>query len=114
MNEFILIFRSEPGTTVLTPEQMKNVSQPWLDWMGSLAAQNKLANMGNRLGYNAAVLKPNDVVINGPYAEIKEIIAGFSVVFAETLEEAIEIAKGCPIFDVGGSVEVRNVIQMNS
>ena len=82
--------------------------------MGSLAAQNKLANIGNRLGYNAAVLKPNDVVINGPYAEIKEIIAGFSVVFAETLEEAIEIAKGCPIFDVGGSVEVRNVIQMNS
>jgi hypothetical protein len=112
MNEFILIFRSEPGTTVPTPEQMKQISQPWQDWMGSLAAQNKLANMGNRLDYDGSVLKTGQVVTNGPYAEIKEVIVGYSVVKASDLKEAIELAKGCPILVTGGSVEVRQVIQM--
>src|SRR5476651_2241166 len=112
MNEFILIYRSEPSTNVLTPEQMKNVSQPWQDWMGSLAAQNKLANMGSRLGYDGSVLKTGSPVTDGPYVEIKEVIAGFSVIRANNLQEANEIAKGCPILVTGGSVEVRPVIQM--
>src|SRR5471030_574898 len=107
MNEFILIYRSEPSTNVLTPEQMKNVSQPWQDWMGSLAAQNKLANMGSRLGFDGSVLKTG-----GPYVEIKELIVGFSVIRANDIQEANEIAKGCPILVTGGSVEVRPVIQM--
>jgi hypothetical protein len=47
------------------------------------------------------------VVTDGPFVESKEIVGGFSIVQAETIEAAAELAKGCPALLVGGSVEVR-------
>ncbi len=111
MNEFSLIFRNEQNPDVqFSPEQMQNVLKQWRDWIGGMAAQNKVANPGSRLGFDAAIVKGGGVVTDGPYAEIKEIITGFIIVRGETLQDAIELAKGCPIFSAGGSVEVRNVI----
>jgi hypothetical protein len=78
-----------------------------------IAAQNKLGDRGNRLHNGAGkVLKPNNVITDGPYMEIKEAIGGYSIVKAASLEEATELAKGCPIFNVGGSVEVREIAAM--
>ena len=113
MKEFLLIFRNDPpsGDAVLTPEQLKDVSKPWQDWMGSIAAQNKLASYGARLGFEGATLK-GDTVIDGPYAEIKEIILGYIVVKTETLDEAIQLSKSCPILPVGGNVEIRAIVPM--
>ena len=81
--------------------------------MGSIAAQNKLASPGNRLGFDAKVLKPNDVITDGPYVEMKEMVSGYIIVKTDTIEEAAELAKGCPVLKVGGSVEVRSIIPMS-
>jgi hypothetical protein len=54
------------------------------------------------------------LVTNGPYVEIKEAIGGYIVVRAESLEEAAEFAKDCPILALGGNVEVRTIIPMTS
>jgi len=115
MKEFLLIYRNVPptGDSVPTAEELKEISKPWLDWMGSIAAQNKLANQGNRLGFEGATLK-GDTVTDGPYAEIKELILGYTIVKTETLAEAIEVSKGCPILAVGGNVEIRAIVPMNS
>jgi hypothetical protein len=114
MNEFTLIYRNEQNPDVqFSPEQMQNILKQWRDWMGGIAAQNKLANPGNRLGFEGAVVRKGGLVTDGPYAEIKEMISGYSIVQTETLEEAIELAKGCPIFNAGGTVEVRAIIPMN-
>ena len=111
MNDFSLIFRNEQNPDVqFSPDQMQGILKQWRDWIGGIAAQNKLSNHGNRLGFEAAVVRGNNVVTDGPYAEIKEMITGFIIVKAETLQEAIELSKGCPIFNAGGSVEVRNII----
>jgi len=48
-------------------------------------------------------------VNDGPYVEAKDIIGGYIVVEAKDLDEAVEISKGCPILEVGGSVEVRPI-----
>jgi len=115
MKEFILLFRNASSNAPqLTPEQMKEISKPWQDWMGSLAAQNKIVNIGARLANEGATVKPEDVVTDGPYAEIKEILLGFTIIKADTLEEAIELSKGCPVLAMGGNVEVRPIVQMNS
>jgi hypothetical protein len=82
--------------------------------MGGIAAQNKLANPGNRLAFEGAVLQSPTVITDGPYAETKEIISGYIIVKTDTLADAIEIAKGCPVFKAGGSVEVRSIIQMQA
>jgi len=86
------------------------MTQPWMDWMGSVAAQNKLANQGNRLDSAGKVVRPNNVVTNGPYVEMKEAIGGYTIVKTDSLDEAVEVAKGCPILNVGGTVEVRQIV----
>ncbi|MDB5135338.1 MAG: transcription initiation protein [Mucilaginibacter sp.] len=115
MNEFVLIFRNDFQPEVkFSPDEMQAIMQQWQNWMGGIAAQNKLASSGNRLGGDGKTVKPGNIVTNGPYAEIKEMISGFIIVTADSIEEASEIAKGCPILNVGGNVEVRNIIPMNN
>jgi hypothetical protein len=114
MNEFLLIFRRDLKSSEIqpSPEQLQNMMKKWQNWMGSIAAQNKLVSSGNRLSNEGKVLTAGDVVTNGPYVEIKELIGGYIMIGADSLEEAAEISKGCPILGVGGSVEVRPVIPM--
>ena len=114
MNEFLLIFRRDfnPGEEQPSPEQLQGMMKHWQDWMGGIAAQNKLVDRGNRLNFDGKVVKPGQIVTNGPYVEIKESIGGYTLIRAESLEEAAEISKTCPILMVNGSVEVRQVDPM--
>jgi|SRR5690606_23501770 hypothetical protein len=108
MKEFVLIFRLNGSSNVKpSPEQM----QERLNWLGSIAAQNKLADKGKTLSpLSAKTMKPGNVITDGPYTEIKEFISGFMVVKTETIEEAVELAKANPIFKIGGNIEVREVM----
>lgn len=114
MNEFTMIFRSDPALSAdVTPEQWQVRLKAWGDWMGGMAAQNKLVSSGNRLGDEGMVLKSTTLITDGPYAETKELIGGYIVVRAADMTEAVELAKGCPmLFGGGGSVEVRSIIPM--
>ena len=75
MKEFVLIFRNDPPATdaVRTPEQLQEISKPWLDWVGGIAAQDKLASRGARLDFEGASLKGGSVT-DGPYAEVRAIV----------------------------------------
>lgn len=116
MKEFLLVFRRDFVATEAqpSPEQMQAMMKTWQDWMGGLAAQNKLVSSGNRLDKEGKVVKPNNVITNGPYVEIKEAIGGYIVIRANTIDEAAELSKGCPILLIGGNVEVRTIIPMES
>ena len=111
MKEFILIFRlKEISDFKPSPEQM----QERMKWLASIAAQNKLADKGNTLlptPGSAKTVKPGNVVTDGPYTEIKEFIAGYVIIKAETIEDAVEIAKANPIYKIGGNIEVREVLK---
>jgi hypothetical protein len=91
---------------------MQAIMKQWMDWIGGIAAQNKLTSAGNPLGSAGKVVRANNVITDGPYTEIKELIGGYSIVKADSLEEAAELAKGCPILAVGGNVEVRDIVPM--
>jgi hypothetical protein len=110
MDEFILIFRHEDGQKVASPEQMEVWMKQTMDWIGGIAAQNKFSD-GNGLPFaDAKVVRPNNVVTNGPFGEIKETIGGYVIVKAESVDEAVEFAKGCPVLQGdGNSVEVRKI-----
>lgn len=114
MKEFLLIFRTAANSnaTLPSPEQMQASMKQWQDWLGGIAAQNKLSTAGNRLEQDGTVVKPNNLVTNGPYVEIAEAIGGYSIIKAASLEEATEMSKGCPILQVGGNVEVRAIVPM--
>lgn len=114
MNDFLLIFRRDTRTpqTQLSPEQIQAMMKPWQDWIGGLAAQNKLVTAGSRLMHEGKVIKPNKVVTNGPFVELAESIGGYTIVKASSLDEATELSKDCPILAVDGSVEIRQIIPM--
>ena len=116
MKEFLLVFRRnfDANEAQPSPEQMQGMMKHWQDWMGSLAAQNKLASSGNRLSSDGRVVKPNKVITNGPYVEVAEAIGGYIIVNAGTIDEAAELATGCPILNIGGNVEVRTVVPMDN
>jgi hypothetical protein len=116
MTDYLLLFRAQPnGDEKPSPEQMQEMMNNWRNWMGGIAAQNKMSNPGSRLSHaDARTIKPGNVVTDGPYTEIKEFINGFIIIKTENIDEAVEIAKGCPIFNTGGSVEVRTVVPMEN
>ncbi|GGH82040.1 hypothetical protein HNQ91_005707 [Filimonas zeae] len=117
MDQFMLIFRRDWETKEKqpSPEQMQASIKPWQDWLGGLAAQNKLTVTPHRLQKEGRVVKANQIVTDGPYAEIKEAIGGFIVVAAADFDEAVAIAQGCPILNNpwDGNVEVRMLMQEN-
>ena len=66
-----------------------------------------MLDAGDGLKREGRVVNGKKVVSDGPFIEMKEIVGGFSIVQADTLDAAAELAKGCPIFVRGGTVEVR-------
>lgn len=113
MKDFLFVYRNDfKNQPTGSPEELQAITKKWMDWIGGIAAQNKLVDRGNRLMGDGRVVKPGNVVTDGPYTEIKELIGGYSIVKAESYDEAVEMAKGCPIYPFGGNVEVREINPM--
>ena len=110
MDEFILVFRHQDGEKIASPEQIQVWMKQTMDWIGGIAAQNKFIG-GNGLPFeDSKIVWSNNVVTDGPFGEIKETIGGYIMVKAESVEEAVEFAKGSPILQgEGNSIEVRKI-----
>lgn len=109
----MMIFRHSPSPDMqLSPEQIQESIRQWQDWIGGIAAQGKFVST-NQLGFEGKILKPGNIITDGPYAEVKEIIGGYIIVKSPTLDEAVALAEGCPILSVGGHVEVRDIMVLN-
>lgn len=89
-----------------TPAQMEEMYAQFSAWSEKFA--DKIVDMGGRLMGGSVVSK--DTITDGPYAESKEIIGGFMIVSADSLEEAIEVAQESPgVMPDGSTVEVREI-----
>ena len=116
MDEFILLMRLDIKTKEAqpSPEQLEVYMNQYHDWVGGIAAQNKFSG-GKGLSTEGKVVKTNNVITDGPFAEIKESIAGFIIIKAKDFDDAVNIAKACPILNgEGNSVEVRQVTAVDN
>jgi len=114
MKDFMMLFHSVPNMEYQpTPEDIQAEIKKWQDWIGGIAAQGKFKST-NALGYEGKTLHGDGSITDGPYAEMKEIVGGYLICSAETIEEALELSKGCPAFDTGGKVEVRDIMVFDS
>ena len=106
----MLVFRHQDGKKLASPEQMQTWMKQTMDWIGGIAAQKKFSG-GNGLPFeDSKVVWPNNVVTDGPFGEIKETIGGYVIVKADSVDEAVEFAKGSPVLQgEGNSVEVRRL-----
>ncbi len=108
MANFLFVYRG--GTDVfstMTPEQMQESMQQWGTWISAGLQKGWMVNPGDALTEEGRVVKSKKIVTDGPFVEAKEIVGGFSIVEADTIDAAAELAKGCPALLHGGTVEVR-------
>jgi hypothetical protein len=114
MSEFVYLFRigdAAQRDAMGTPERAQQSMQRWLAWMNALETGGHLKNRGLPLERDGKVVRGRKrLVTDGPYTESKDLVAGFIVVEARDLAEATELARGCPMLEGEGSVEIRPVM----
>jgi hypothetical protein len=108
--EYMLLFRGTDWDRGLSSEEIQNVMSRWIVWLDRLTEQGR-ARAGQPLTDQGKVIsgKKGQTVLDGPFAESKETVAGYILLQVDNLDQAVEIAKECPGLDYGLSVEVRRV-----
>ena len=111
MKDFMMIFIGADYTALgLSPEDMQNRMTKWFGW------NDKMAQAGILKGGNALtpqirrVSGSNRTVTDLSSAEVKEIVGGYYLVEAESFDAVQEIAQDFPDYDLGGTVEIREVM----
>ena len=104
MAKYIFGYHGRPVTPE-TAQQDQAVMAAWGEWFGNMGAA--LVDIGNPggpsqiVGQNGGVSKPQGVGLTR-----------YSIVQADTIESAMKLAQGCPIFAAGGSIEVAELMPM--
>ncbi|HYL20745.1 MAG TPA: YciI family protein [Gemmatimonadales bacterium] len=115
MSEFVYLFRSTDAASraaMGSPEQMQKSMQTWMAWMQQLSAKGHIKDRGHPLERSGKLVTGKQkTVTDGPYAESKDIIGGYTLIEAKDLAQAVELSLGCPILEGGGIVEVRPVMK---
>jgi len=115
MAEYILLYRNTTEArreTMGSPEKAQQNMKKWRAWFDEMGRQGQLKAIGQPLEEAGKVVGKKKTITDGPYAETKDLVGGYSLIEAPNLDEAARIASGCPIIENGGSVEVRPVMQM--
>jgi hypothetical protein len=107
-SEYLLIFRNTGWHKDLSPEKIQENMARFTAWFERLSNEGRFKT-GAPLTHKGKFLAGRNLVTDGPFAESKEAIAGFFVIQGNSLEQAVETAKGCPGLEYGQTVEVREI-----
>ncbi len=105
MTKFAFMYHGGGGAPS-SPEEGAKIMAAWTQWMGSIG--EKLVDGGNPIGATKTLDVGGAVSEGGG----ENPVTGYSLVEANSMEDAIEIAKGCPIFDGGGTIEICETLEM--
>ena len=114
MPRFLFIYREGENfdPSDISPDEMQASMGRWMEWLGSGQEQGWVVAMGDPLAPGGRVVHADKSVTDGPFAATKELIGGYSIVQASDYDEACQHAMGCPIYDTGGKVEVREIAEI--
>jgi hypothetical protein len=111
-NEYLLMFRGLEWWNGLSPEELRNTMEQIQGWFNQLTESGRL-KAAQPLAREGAVVsgKNGTIVADGPFAESKEVIGGYVLLQANSIDEAIGVAQSCPTLKFGMQVEVRPVAE---
>ena len=113
MKQFLYLFRGgDSSFNEQSPEQMQAHMAKWGEWMQKISKTDEPVPGLPLHATGKVVHKGGELITDGPFTEGKEIVGGYVLVEAEDLDEAVELSKECPIFEFGGTVEVREAANM--
>jgi len=112
MTEFVYVYRGYERPA--SPEDLQKKTAKWMTWLKDLSDKGHVKSFGDPLLPEGKVVKgAKKQVIDGPYAEAKDVVGGYSVIVAEDIEQAVALSLECPIYEDGGSVEIRPIGQLD-
>lgn len=115
MKEYLLLFRGGYERIVQqSPEEFMSHMEKWKTWMRELSSKESFITAQPLSQGGKKVSGKTKTVTDGPFMEGKEIVGGYLICKANAYEDAIQIANGCPILEIGGIVEVREITKMDS
>ena len=100
MSEFVFLYRG--GQRPTSPQEGQQVMQKWMAWFKDLAARGHVVDRGQPLERSGKLVRGNKSVTDGPFAEAKDVIGGYTLIKANDIAQAAELAKGCPVLERGG------------
>lgn len=111
MKEFMMIFFGEDyGDLGFSPEQIEERMGKWFAWSEKMKANGIEAEGNALMAHGKHITGANATVTDGPFVEGKELVGGYYVFKAKDMDAAVEVAKDFPDFDLGSTVEVREVM----
>jgi hypothetical protein len=115
MTRYMLLLRSEPEVfSSLSPEEIQGILSRFAKWRESLTADGRKPEGQKLRDGTGRLMKVSDgklIVTDGPYAETREIVGGYFAYDAENYEQAVELAKECPVLSFG-PIEIREIERM--
>jgi hypothetical protein len=111
MEKFMLIFHNGDHVD-RSPEVMQADMGKWMAWVDKLKKEGKYLSGEPLLPGGKLVKGADKKITDGPYAEGKEVVGGFFIINAANIDEAATIAKDCPDYHYGASVQVRQIMKM--
>ena len=114
MKEFMMIFIGASYEELgLSPEQLQERMGKWFAWGDKMKKQGIMRG-GEALHSPAKRISgPDRVESDGPFAESKELVGGYYTVVANSVEEVTDIAQDFPDYDLGGTVEIREIMKFD-
>ena len=104
---YLFLQRGQPGRTPPSPDQMQQMFAAFTAWKDKF--KDQILDMGGRLTPAGKVVTAAGTT-DGPFVETKEIVGGYMLVSAETLEQAVEVAtEGMAMMMPGSSIEIREI-----
>jgi len=112
MEKFMLIFHGGVKQDV-SPQELQANMNKWFAWVEKLNKDGRYVS-GEALLPGGKLVSGKSIATDGPYTEGKELVGGFFVINASSLEEAVSIAQNeYPDFGYGGTVQVRPVMKFD-
>lgn len=115
MKEFLMLIRENlENYGKMTPEEMQKDIEKHVKWVEQLVKNGHFKGGNPLMPIGKSIKGQAKMVTDGPYIEVKEGVSGYYFLLANSLEEAAELAKGCPSLEIGGTLEIREIIQTGS
>ena len=117
MAQYLMLLHEEPTDfSDVSAEEIQGIIAEYTQWRdrlisrGKCVGSNKLKDEGGRsLTMQSGAIQ----VVDGPYAEAKEVIGGYFVIDAATYDEAVELSRDCPHLKYGGRIVLRQIDELH-
>ena len=95
-----------------SPEALQILTQKMMDWLGDLSQKGMHITSERLKRTGKQVIGAKKTLSEDAFGEARDVIGGCTIVLAKDINEAVEIAKRCPILETNANIEIRPILSI--